>query len=432
VTILFPLALRGFGTHDIESLGSYIHRLSISHNVSVNHLLEYSFAWYLEKHDDNVKEHVFRSCGDLSHFSRPNNLTLELVKVLEYLTGEEKLRSSTFLAVYKALDRSTRQYARHFRWCPQCMYEFKLADDPGYFKLIWTILDVTHCPEHRVKLIDKCHHCGSYQGGFGYKKSCRICKKCGENLGQLLMIDDLNDMISTWDLKGIDLVNFVDRIARESELSYPENGIKNLLSKIFDKVWASDEENLLWAIIPRDEYLSLTCGNTTVSLQIARRFSARLGVELSDLLTGDFTRIPYLLDLNWFKELPKEFKPKKRTVKHSRIEVYNKLTRICRFASSHHDPISTIADNLGVSKGYLEYHFPEIIGKIKNHNLEWDKKIKLIKQHKARVEALKYFTEKDFYINISRKDALKKIRNKTGLPKNMLFNEINLVYKMLF
>lgn len=428
--ILFPLSLRGYGTYEIESISSYVQRAAVIHSVSVNHLLEYSFGWYREK-QGGISYHEYGACGTIAYLSRPKSSTEDLIKVLAYVTGEKNLRSGTFLAINNALDRAVGQFASHMRWCPSCMYEYEIAEDPGYYKLIWSLLDISHCPEHRVELIDKCPECESYQDGFGHKDICRVCQKCGASLGRHA---EYEEIVPSWKLKGLDLLVLVEKIAKEPCLIYPENGIKNLLSTIFDKAWDRQEEDLLWSKIPRDEYLGLTCGNTTVSLQIARRFAARLGVNLHNLLLGEIDSLPGILEPEWFKDIPKEFKPKKRKNKHNRDEIFTKLLDYS--SDKYQDeplPFNQVAKLIGVSKGYLEYHFPEVCSSIVEKYRIWEQQKQLKMRHAARVEALKYFNLNDAsYTTLSRKNALRAIRENTGLPKNMLREEINSVYKLLF
>jgi hypothetical protein len=430
MSILFPLSLRGYGTYEIESISSYVHRVACIHHVSVGQLLNYSFGWYSEKHGCHLS-HDYGACGKIAALSRPKSSSEDLIKVLSYVTGEKNLRSGTFLPVDKALDRAVGQFASNIRWCPSCMQEYALAEDPGYFKLIWTLLDITHCPEHRVALIDKCPECDSHQDGFGKKTICRVCQKCGASLGWYAKP---NEIIPSWEVNGMDLVRFVDKLAKNPNINYPEDGLRKLLSSVFDKAWERQEEDLLWSKIPRDEYLGLTCGNTTVSLQVARRLSARLGVELHDLLMADSDSLTGLLEPAWFKDIPKEFKSKKRKTRHNRDEIFEKLLGYT--SDAYKDiplPFAQVAKLMGVSKGYLEYHFPEICKTLSERYRNWEMQELLKKRQLAWAEALQYFNrDSDAYPNLSKTEALKSIREKTGLPKNMLREEINAIYALLF
>ena len=145
---LFPLSLRGVGTLDVEALSSYIYRLAIAHGVSTGRLLTHILSWYGADHPE-AREGLssIYSTGDLSIYIRPNHGTLQMVNLLAHTTGNDRLRCGTFLALQDALDRSVNVFSQRVRWCQACMAEFHKLDDPGYFKLLWHLKAVTHCPD---------------------------------------------------------------------------------------------------------------------------------------------------------------------------------------------------------------------------------------------------------------------------------------------
>ena len=96
-------------------------------------------------------------------------------------------------------------------------------------------------------------------------------------------------------------------------------------------------------------------------------------------------------------------------------------------------PCGVVAKLIGVSKGYLEYHFPEICKTLSERFRKWEMQELLKKRQLARAEVLQYFNrDSDAYPNLSKTESLKSIREKTGLPKNMLREEINVIYSLLF
>ena len=50
----------------------------------------------------------------------------------------------------------------------------------------------------------------------------------------------------------------------------------------------------------------------------------------------------------------------------------------------------------------------------------------------GNARTLKKAADSDAYPNLSKTEALKSIREKTGLPKNMPREEINVIYSLLF
>lgn len=428
---LLPLPLRGIGTPDIEAFGTYIHRLAIVHGVTTGRLLDHVLKWYAADHPEALNGLAgLQSTPDLCVFVRPNQATQQLVGILTHATGQKELRSGTFLALIDVLDRSVGVFSARTRWCPECMLEFDVAHDPGYFKLVWQLRAIAHCPTHGVPLRDKCTKCGSHQSSFGRRNNCWTCCKCGEPLWRGVGSEKKSE---SWKTDGADLIELVQLIANDPELTFPANGVRNALSTIFDKVWANEQERSFWELIPQDECINITTGHQPVSLTIARRLAFRLGVHLSDLLAGTVSMSPTVLDHAWTKDLPEEMRPRKRIRTHNKDEVREKLRVYLRRheISSEPLPLELIARLANVSVGYLHYHFPTLARKVIERHREWTEKQGQMKRLKTRVAVLEFFTgEKYAHERKSRKNALRVLRAETYLPKNLLRQEIATVFRI--
>ncbi len=307
---LFPVALRGVGTADIEAFGPYIHRLADAHGISAGRLLAHVVSWHAAEHPELQQCLAgLHSTTDLCIYVRPNHATQQLVEIFANATGNVELRCGTFLALQDALDRSMDTFTSHTCWCPACMREFEAMEDPGYFKLLWQLQAVTHCPTHGLPLRSTCAVCGSYQNGLGARSDCRTCKKCGSPLSEG---QNVGDRAGSWENHGADLIELVELIASDSTLAFPASGVRSVLSAIFDEVWAKEHEGKFWELIPRDECISIVTGHQPVSLMTARRIAFRLGMHLSDLLAGTVTMTSEVLDPAWTSVLPQEMRPRKR------------------------------------------------------------------------------------------------------------------------
>ena len=429
---LFPLELRGVGSVDIESLSSYIHRLARVHGVTIFQLLRHVYESYAEDFKSFRQEPpVFQSRGDLAIYVRPNNTTIETVRILEHVTGNQFLRSSTFLILLKALDRSSGVYSSYLRWCPACMGEFEAQDDEGYFKLIWQLKAIVHCPIHGALLLDKCPNCGNHQGTFRIRSPSVRCQKCGKSLSEGINNGNLSN---SWVVEAPDLTELVDLISRNSDLEFPEDGVRKVVSHLFDRAWHNQEEKELWEIIPRDECISIDTGHKPITLTIARRIAYRLGIKLTDLLSGTIDMFGPQLDPSWSNSLPLEIKPKKRRKLHNREQLHESIVKILDEAKAHNPPpLRVVAEKIGVSTDCIRYQFPAVAQKIVEKHKHWREAEQVRKRRQARAEAFRYFTDKSSGgIGRSRKSAYKKIREETGLPKFLLKSEINEVYNMLY
>ncbi|WP_455387578.1 TniQ family protein [Petrachloros mirabilis] len=429
---LLPLAVRGAGTVDIECIGAHIQRLSVTHGVSAARLLEDSFRWYgISNRAARAHLPAFKANGGLAVYARPNATSKAILEVLTAATGRPELRSTTFLPVADALHRSSRTFSPQLRWCSACMDEFRVTGDPGYFKLSWLLLDITHCPVHGVALVDRCPHCHSHQGGLGYKTDCRRCQSCGEELGRL---PDNRSLAPSWDHPAGDLIDLVALIANDHSLHFPADGVRAVVSHLFDSAWASQDELRLWKRLPQHECINLANGEMPISLLVARRVAYQLDMRLTDLLAGDIGAASHVLDPSWTGTLPKALAPRSRGPARSRKKVLKTVVDLLNeYGTSNPPPLRTVAEKVGVSVGYLAHHFPVVARDVTQRHREWLAQAMEAKHQKARLEAFSYFQRIGYSEeHYSRKNALRVIRKRTGLPKNLLRDEINLVYRQLF
>lgn len=428
---LFPVALRGVGTADVEAFGTYIHRVADIHGISAGRLLAYVVSWHAAEHPE--LQHGLaglHSTTDLCIYVRPNDTTRQLVEIFTHATGQPDLRCSTFLALQDAIDRSMNTFTSHASWCPACMREFEAAGDPGYFKLIWQLKAVTHCLTHRLPLRNTCAVCGSYQNGLGARSDCRTCKKCGSPLSEGY---DVSSRPDSWESHGADLIELVELIANDATLAFPAKGVRGILSAIFDEVWNKEHERKFWELIPRDECISIVTGHQPVSLMTARRIAFRLGMHLSDLLAGKVTMTSEVLDPAWTYVLPQDMRPRKRQPPRDKDKVLERLRLALLVNNTAHPPaLEVIARLAGVSVGYLHYHFPTIANTIIERHRIWEEERKQNVRLKARSAILAFFTsEKYAFERKSRKHALQVLRAETGLPKNVLRQEIATVLRVI-
>ncbi len=426
---LIPLEIRGLGTPDIEALSSYIHRLACAHEVTVATLLKKVAAWYQAAHPDLVKEITKPgAAGDLSVYIRPNQGTADLVKMLIAAVNEPDLVATTFISLQNALDRSAGVFSRHMRWCPLCMKESQAQGESGYFKLLWTLKAITHCPEHRIELMDECSVCGAKQGGYGYKTEPCKCQKCDNYLSEGKVED--SSFTNSWNLSGADMFHLVDYISRNPQVVFPKDGVRAALSDLFDKAWRDGEEEKLWSIYPRDELLCVIDGITPMTITGARKIAYKFGLNLEDVLSGDISQSPEILNAEWSRKLPKDLRPKIRKKNYARDNILEKIHKAMKLYKDSPKPLVFYAGHVSVSTGYLNYHYPVLSKRIVAGHQKWKNAENTRKKQQANNEVLNLIAGGDSpHMLISRKRALREIRRKTGLPKNVVREAINDVFE---
>lgn len=430
MTYLFSLALRGVGTADIEAFGTYIHRLAAAHGISTGRLLAHVIAWHTGAHKDQQNNLAgIQASLDMCIFVRPNNATKQLVEIIADATGTMNLRCGTFLALQEALDRSMRTFVSRVRWCPACMSEFETLGDPGYFKLLWQLQAISHCPTHGLPLRNKCAACGSYQSGMSARGDCTACIRCGNPLSNGY---GMERRVDSWEANGADLIDLVESIASDVALGYPVGGVRNVLTTIFYKAWADEHESRFWELIPRDECIGIVTGDQPVTLNTARRVAYRLGMRLSDLLAGTVSMTSEVLDPAWTAVLPEEMHPQKRRRSRDKIKVLEKLRILLSQDEYKNCPpaLVVVAAHIGVSVGYLHYHFPTVAKEVLEQHKVWEENELRRKRLQARSAALAFLNEEKYaFEQMSRKNALRVLRAETGLPKNVLREEIGAVFQ---
>lgn len=419
---LFALPLRGVGSSEVESMSSYLCRLSAAHSVSIRDVIEHAFLWLRHCGRDIAMPFVTRSPESVAYYVRPNGTTRLLVEALAAATHRQELRCGTFLALEQALDRCMGTFDRSLRWCPICVHEFLASDDDGYFKLQWQLTDVPRCTVHGVSLIDACPHCGSNQNGSARRKDCLHCLRCDR---PLYSVGDVASGPGSWRVEASDLIGLVEEISRDVGLLYPSEGPRKVLTELFERVWRQEHELRLWRMIPRDECLTIIDGSVPVTLKTARRLAYCLGIRLPDLIAGVLAPTTPLLDASWTEKLPATMRPKRRAARRDRERIMLALENAVR-AGRKGRPIALrqVAKDLGVSTGCLSYHFPELSRELLSLYDHWRHEERRRKALEARSAVLTYIATCSMDGSVSKKGMLRELRAETRLPKEILRAEI--------
>ena len=176
-SVLYNLQPMGIGTPYIESLSSYLSRLSIVHNVTLSDLLKGTVAPLLKKQyivqelNSGITKSTARVINDVSIIS------INYVDALERLTGRGDLANLTMLN-WKGIF-SKDLCSKYRKWCPVCLNEMKLNDKPVYEPLIWYLKDIQKCDVHSILLQDKCNNCNRRLLYLHSRYIVGTCQHCG-------------------------------------------------------------------------------------------------------------------------------------------------------------------------------------------------------------------------------------------------------------
>jgi hypothetical protein len=178
---LYCLTPVGMGTLQIESLTSYINRLAWTYRVSPRILVVQEIVPHLNHGYPHGQLAAF-SRGVAMKINDNGNVASEWSTILEQLTMRDDLHALTLRGWIG--DLSSRGHLREKpAWCPACYAQWREQGLPLYQPLVWMIQMVTLCPQHKVRLEDRCPYCLKHQSVISLKTHPGHCTQCNTWLG---------------------------------------------------------------------------------------------------------------------------------------------------------------------------------------------------------------------------------------------------------
>lgn len=430
MTPLFKIPLGGAGTVDTESFASYLYRMSFEHGLSVGEMLK----------------HLYRNAGEVvareiklpkrpyginpSFWARPSRATRSYVRMAEIMTGLD-LTPGTLWFMDKPDGRSRNEIVWGFRWCPECLQEMQQVCQEPYFKLVWHLSEISHCPHHRTPFMRCCGSCGNDQTTYRRNRPIHLCQECGAELSMRSHALLPENIACSWMETGSDIVQLLDDLSGRETYCLPDDGIIQSLNQLYYFYMVMGRKEEFAGMFDVEKVIDIIEKRRMVSLKLARRFAYRLGVSLYTLLNGDVLQGSEVLTSSWVCTLPPGFASIDHKVSHDHERVLADLKKI--LASRKPCPSKKrLAATLGVSIGYLEYRFPALTAEIVAKHAELVEQSRLERRLKARHAALTYFVSSTYTdLPKSRKQAYKVLRQETGLPKFMLKDAIAGVHQAL-
>tara|TARA_R110001592_G_scaffold363263_1_gene682780 strand:- start:2935 stop:4233 length:1299 start_codon:yes stop_codon:yes gene_type:complete len=427
--LLFPIELGGKEGRDVESLPSYLYRLSYAHGYSVGEILR---ALYRHASNSGTVE----LNAKLSHHIKPGELvrpskTTSLVKLLLEKYTDQDLSSSYLWILEKSLGVSNGEILKGFRWCPECLHEMHNLGVEPYFKLIWSVKGVSACPIHRTPFQQSCASCGDDQTTYLRIGPMHVCQSCRKPLYERERRLKLSEIAKTWENIGVDVVEVFSRMSEIPIKDFPEHGARNSIKSLLDYYWEHDREDEFYGSLDRDELLAYVFNQKKISLKSARRIAFRLGVPLYDFLAGRAIDITLSLDSHLFCQLPPGFLEVSKKVKKDHQAIQKRIKRFIK-KSSVPPSIKQVAEAVGVSKGYLEYRHSALVSHLVTQRAQYLSALRAEQQYLAIREAFSFFLGKKYECdNRSKRSAYKVLRSETKLPKTILVSGIEQAFEAL-
>ena len=179
-TLLYPLVPLKVGTIDCESLNNYFLRLADEHCVSPAALYQEVLSPLLMKHSLAWHHLDAWRLANVSGFNGFGLMSNAWIEVLTSATGICSLINCTLLKMKDTVSCEGLFAKAKNRYCPMC-FKSEHSYRRHYKRLLWSMLPVTACPIHKIRLVS--HVCDAPVHNillpFKRKLMFGICSKCG-------------------------------------------------------------------------------------------------------------------------------------------------------------------------------------------------------------------------------------------------------------
>jgi len=295
------------------------------------------------------------------------------VSALESLTLRNDLRFLTMLTWAEVLPAVglTRKWKA---WCPTCFEEWRMAEQPIYDPLLWTLQVIKVCPYHRQYLQLKCPYCNqddipllTWRSRPGY------CPKCEQWLGIPLKSsigDEILEGELEWEIWVAETTG--DLLAAAPSLSSipKKENIARAMLACADKVASCNMAAFARALGVPKNTMHLWCnGNSIPQLDMYLRICYSFGLKLSTL----FTSASLISEVAEIKHCspPIIKKPKSSSRPFPKEQILHSLN--VALASNENPPpaMTEVAQRLGYDLRTIRNHFPDLCGRISARYIEY-------------------------------------------------------------
>lgn len=359
-SILYQLPPIGIGTHNVESLTSYLTRLASSHTVTVGALLEYEVARLIDKKYSAASlQSISRLRGAVNG---TGSMTRDLVRALEQLTMQQDLHLLTMLSFGEIIP--SRNLFRDVRsWCPHCYQEWHERGDILYEPLLWSLKPVKYCLTHQTALVDKCPNCQQHNPPFSGKLQLGFCSRCHSWLGQVsgkkASMDREDTELELWRAKAVGALLALSVKSRD-KLSAAH--IPSQLSMLANEATAGNLAALSRRLkIPKNTLWLWSNGEVIPSLESSLSICGHFDITLFQFFTGEMGSQPNLD--NWRV-------PKRQSLTTASSQSFNQevarlfLEQVVSQKMSPPLSVVEVSRKLGCNRRILYKYFPDLCAAI--------------------------------------------------------------------
>lgn len=231
---LYSLKPIGIGGPYIESLTSYLIRLSEAHKVYPSSLISYVIATILNKEfliysTARGGNRFYDGAKTMNGFG---SNALDMVDALGKLTRVQQLDMLT-LASIKEVIPLRYLLKNHLAWCPVCYEEQLNTGNAIYNLLLWSLEMVNTCSKHRCKLETECFLCHKKIPILHRKSQNGYCPYCNAWLGTEVNFNRFSDK-NDFDYKITLMAEQIIKNKEQIEISASKQHIIRNLTHLVD------------------------------------------------------------------------------------------------------------------------------------------------------------------------------------------------------
>lgn len=358
-TDYLPIAPLGLETIEIEGFGSVFCRMAQAHSVSVYTLAMHLRCWWKRRHpdDDRAKVNVINATNPMLCGYGPN--VEAYLSIVREATGSEVIARTTLLALKDALDSKGHSAARWDRaWCPACLDEACREGGQFYDRLAWALPAIQRCAIHKISLSTTCPTCHAAQLHYHHLGAMDLCCKCRNSLRSAPDTWVAAPQVQLYERECLDLVMKIST----GELRIAPDAYKVFITTFAEYLSPLGKKISRFAYkAPRRPQLARE--GKPPRLETLLRRCAAFGVSPADVLSDPEGAAKSACLLEFARlDLPSSAKPRRAAelveLAKSRLESELDESRIDAIPS-----LRQIAREVGVSTGFLNFHFPDLIPK---------------------------------------------------------------------
>ncbi|MGK7933191.1 MAG: TniQ family protein [Microcystaceae cyanobacterium] len=369
---LFSLKPIGIGTSYVESLTSYLIRLSELHCLSVRNLIAHVIVPIVPKsyHTTNL----FCMRNYTGAVNGTGELAQDLVQALEKLTYRPNLTHLTLLnwqsiLTHRKLLRKTKA------WCPHCYEEWRLGHQTVYDPLIWHFKSISICLHHQRALQTVCPHCHQKIPLLSSLSRAGYCSKCSQWLG----ISSNTNKIKPSDLSKAHYQIVGDFLASTPYLSHQVN--RETIAQSFEYYCSQMTQGNIAAMsrflkIPKNKVWMWQQGQVLPQFEVLLNICHQLQVSLVDFLQRKPLN-PVLQQDNFvLSNLLHSSPPKSSDKTFNPDSIRQRLEAFLNDKTATPIPMTEMAKRLGHNKRVIHRHFPELCRSISARYLKYKQELR--------------------------------------------------------